>query len=522
MTSQNVLAQEIEVTEIPTGNGFILLRTEALEMIDNYTNIVHAIRISAYSNALELIIENEALKNLSMDHTIINLIQEIKDKIFELSFRDREKRGLINLHGKFLKWIGGTMDDDDRVEIESKFNIVDKNLNIIADAVNNQTKINVKFESEMNNVIIKLNEQNSVINEKLKEIFISRNQMQKDLEVFKTRQLVKENLKYLLTKLEKLEDIMLSSRLGILSHNILTTEEIRKHNLNTDHLKFIKTAVGQTKEFILIFIQIPNFSKKKYYKTDIIPIPNKDNLELDTAIDKMIVYKNNVYYYTEKREIKKLQEIKEKCIKKILKNKLTDCNMVKNSKQEIVKNNKDIVITRNLKETELKHNCNNHRITIKGNNVIKFKDCKIKLNNVTFSNTNTRFIETIILPNVIKEIKYREPTNISISQMHLMHLKNNEEIKLLKYDTKKTNWINFVTIGGIIVGIIVTYLYLKYRKKTTSVEVNIRPEPNPKEGVVTYAAEKPHETDQVPKISVHKKPLSFTDESTELKTFSFS
>lgn len=521
LITQNSLAQEIEVTEIPTGNGFVLLRTGDVKLITNYTNIVHPINIKDYLKALNIVLENDVMKNLSKDPTIIHLVQEIKNKIFELNPQKREKRGLINLHGKFLKWIGGTMDEDDREEIESKFNTVDKNLNIISDAINNQTtKINVQFELEINKVIATLNEQNSVIDNKMKEMTLISNQMQKSIEMFKTRQLVIENLKFLLTKLEKIEDIILNCRLGILSHNILVTEEIQKYNLNIEHLKYIKTEVAQLKEFILIFIQIPNFSKESYYITNIIPIPNKNNLELETNIDKIIVNKNNVYYYSNNKEIKKLKRIKEKCIKNILKSKLTNCNMVKNSKIEIKRINKDVIITKNLNETELTHNCNNHALKIKKHNIIKFKNCSIKINNVTFSNENIKHIETLVLPNIVKEIRYKEPENISISQIHEMHISNNKEIKLLKYDTHRTSWLSYITGGFltiVITIIIILFLYSKRKKNGTSIELKIRPESNPKEGVVTYNAA--HEgTDALKQSS---SPFSFRDDSDKRKIFSF-
>lgn len=287
ISTKVTLGQKIELTEIPAGNGFILLRTDNLEIINNYTNIIHPINISEYSQALNLIRNNDNFQFFSYDSIIIHLIDEIENKIYEFRPQERKKRGLINLHGKFLKWIGGTMDDDDRTEIESKFNVVDKNLNILANAINNQTKINLSFEDEMNKIITIVNKQNSIISANMKKMELFRNNLQKSIELFKAKELIKENLRFLLSKLEKLEDIILNCRLGTLSHNILAKKEIRTFKLNIKHLKHIKSAVAQLNETLLIFIQIPIFSEENYFKTIIVPIPTKNKLELETNVEEI-------------------------------------------------------------------------------------------------------------------------------------------------------------------------------------------------------------------------------------------
>lgn len=64
------------------------------------------------------------------------------------------------------------------------------------------------------------------------------------------------------------------------------------------------------------------------------------------------------------------------------------------------------MLTKNLlNETTVEQNCNKANIKIKGNQLIKFRNCKITLQDKTFENFEITIHDKIILPNFATRIK---------------------------------------------------------------------------------------------------------------------
>lgn len=99
--------------------------------------------IDNITTALEV---NILKSKLSTDKTIIltNRIETVKSKLNTL-IPHRHRRGLFNFVGTIHKWIYGTMDNDDRQEIEDHLKTIDTNNHNIILNSNQQVKINTIF-----------------------------------------------------------------------------------------------------------------------------------------------------------------------------------------------------------------------------------------------------------------------------------------------------------------------------------------------------------------------------------------
>lgn len=333
----------------------------------------------------------------------------------------------------------------------------------------------------MNDIIEKLNLQSRIINKQLMDYC---QQKQTD-EILRLRIEIKirDSLNYLLHKLENYENIILNSKSGYLSKNILTTNEIKKYNINVETLQNIQVSVASHQSELYIFIQIPNFSNIKCYKTKIIPIPNKNKLELYNTIQSIINCENEIFEFSLDLKKKNLKTVKNQCIKTILTKNPRECELIKNLKTEIIEIENDIVITKNLNETKLIQNCIKNDIFLSGNNIIKFKNCQIDLLNITY--TNKEIKETIIIPNTLKEINFTDISNLTIHNLHELHISNNKKVTLIENNLKTTSWYTFsfhlLQVCLIIIILILIWL-LKFYKK------NVSQESNPEEGRVMHSS----------------------------------
>lgn len=354
------------------------------------------------------------------------------------------------------------MDADDKQKIDDDLRTTQGNLEMLTRNSNLQVKINNDFEQSINKIIDKVNEQSKVITKSIGNVYLDK--ITSDLTYLKIELKIKENLNYILRMLERCESIVLNSKSGYLIKNILNTQEIHKF-VNAETLQNIQVSVAFHETELFVFIQIPNFANELYIKTAIIPIPNKNNLELSTNIKEVITCKNKIFEYTKDNKIKNLHKITDKCINTILTKNPENCRMRSNFEQIIQRITQDIVITKNLNDSKISHNCNSHEIHISGNNLIKFKNCKITISNISYSNVEVK--ETLLLPNIVKNISFTDITNLTLEHLNKLHIKNNEEIKLLKYGSKYNSYMSIITDGmiAIVVIILIIVIIIKYINK---------------------------------------------------------
>lgn len=198
--------------------------------------------------------EVASLNNLYMEHQLNHLRTELQTLIPHT----REKRGLLNIVGTGLKYIYGTMDDNDRREIESQLQVLETNTHNAITQSNNQIQINEQFDEQLEKLTTLYSSQMKKIIEQYTEMRNTSTQQQKEL---KSEQ-VKYHLAHLKEIIDKVEGIMLTSSLGLLSQNILTDEEIQANNITFEKLQGIRMTVATSGRNIIFIIRVPIMSNE--------------------------------------------------------------------------------------------------------------------------------------------------------------------------------------------------------------------------------------------------------------------
>lgn len=120
--------------------------------------------------------EVASLNNLYMEHQLNHLRTELQTLIPHT----REKRGLLNIVGTGLKYIYGTMDDNDRREIESQLQVLETNTHNAITQSNNQIQINEQFDEQLEKLTTLYSSQMKKIIEQYTEMRNMSTQQQKN------------------------------------------------------------------------------------------------------------------------------------------------------------------------------------------------------------------------------------------------------------------------------------------------------------------------------------------------------
>lgn len=302
-------AQVLDINDANIGNGFILIQTNELQLINHYDHIIHTINLTEYETNIQLI-EKSMNKFLFNSSTLYFYLHQLKNEYYTLIPHTRTKRGLLNIVGEGLKFLFGTMSQEDKKEIEEYLQINKENNKNLINQSNKQITINTKFNEQISLMMETVNKN------QLENIMNKVNAIYNDLTYFKYETILKENIHYLIGNIHKIKEIIMSSRLGILSKDILTFDEMENHNINLNNLKDLQLKVATYGKLLLLIIDIPRLNQTIYKEVLIEPIPNhNNNLQIVTNINHVITTRNKVYFPTTEKS--KLQLINDTCIQNI-------------------------------------------------------------------------------------------------------------------------------------------------------------------------------------------------------------
>ena len=159
--------QWIQIDSIKTDYGFILLKKGVEPVIESYTKLLHVINITDYQVTLnnlesnfELLGEGREIigPELELARHNLNTLLPIENR------KNRIKRGLINIAGKFNKIFWGNMDSEDADEIYSHLANLDQNGKQMTDEINKQIVINNNLIKNINKISEHVNSQQSDLN----------------------------------------------------------------------------------------------------------------------------------------------------------------------------------------------------------------------------------------------------------------------------------------------------------------------------------------------------------------------
>lgn len=462
------------IEKIETNNGLAEVRLGEIQIIESYDIVLHIINPEEIKNVITALESNLIDLNLEDEKGVLTTELNSLKHMIQTLIPYRHKRGLINLVGTGFKWLYGTMDDNDRQNIEEHLKTIDENNHNIINQSNRQVYVNDHFnktfltlkqtiENDRKKIINQLNS----INQGNKHVISKILYLESILKI----KIIKDNL-------EHIQNNIASSRIGLMGNNILTNEEIDKYNIDLEKFQNIKLGTFKYDECKIIFaIKIPKSTfKAKLYLITAMPNQNSEELLIE---DQTIVRINNTRYkYVNDPDFKTLKEF----------NLCNNCVKSKNVKFELKEIEKGLLLLKNCINVSLNSNCDERNSKLNGNYLLTFSNCEVYVNNRTFTNKQEKFVQRFVIPNDIRLHVNR--SELTFDDLIIKQAENIEFIKELKYQRQNHLYIDIGT-GLIIVAIfliISIYVYRKFR-----VTYKIRENFHLKEGNVTSIMSSPIE-----------------------------
>ena len=106
--------------------GYTQINIGETDIVVNYNTILHIIKPIEIKKIITDLEINESKLPTDMTNTLTHQIETLIGKL-ETLIPHRHKRGLLNFIGTIHKWIYGTMDNQDRKEIENHLKTIDTN-----------------------------------------------------------------------------------------------------------------------------------------------------------------------------------------------------------------------------------------------------------------------------------------------------------------------------------------------------------------------------------------------------------
>lgn len=452
----------LTINKLDNQAGFQVIRQSEIPLIQNFSKILHIIDISE----LEIILSNiesniDSTFSKSEDLLLIkqleNQIQKTKHNIKTLSLH-RNKRGLINLGGNVFNWLFGTMDHDDKLEIEEHLKTIDFNNNNLINNFNKQIKINNDLQSNIKTLKNRIDE-NQILT--LKSMNYTTDVTKRSIKNLHFLSILSD-INILNSEIDKIQQNIVFAKHGIMSHSVLTDKEINEFNIDVFKYKEIKSSLLEYDSKLIFAILIPNLTENLAIKYKIIPVPNDNNEEIYIENINIIEFKNKIYIDNGEINVKKLK-LADNCTNNLMNESYEQCHKIIKKNIEIMEIDSNMILVKNSKNDTLLSNCDYAKYKLNKNVLIKFNNCTLKINDVMFSNIEKTVTNHIILPNYLSINKVNLKMNIE--DIHLKQIENIREITELK-STHKVNTImtySFITIIMIIILMILIAYFIRIK-----------------------------------------------------------
>lgn len=466
--------QTLILEKIETDLGYAEIKTDEIEIPSRFDIILHIINPMEILDVIDNLEKSIKLLDLGDNRNFaIEQINTVRNKMKTI-LPSRSKRALFNFGGTILKWIYGTMDNEDRQDIENHFGITDQNVHNTIQTVNQQIKINTNFNDTFQ--VIK----NSIESDRIK-ILGKLNEIEKADKRFFSEALYLEQmfkLNLIRNHVENIQDNIASARSGIIHPNILTNYEINSYQIDFKKLANIRLGFAKCQNNSLVFAIKIQTEVKVVDKKLIVPVPNSNGVQIDQEMEYVIKVNNITYTYNEGKILQELK-VSKNCI---LKN---NCKMINVKYEEFIEIDNSIIIVNNVKLSKLNSTCDERITTLNGNYFISFYNCTIQINDKKYSNNVYKYIDKYVIPST-KNLTFVS-NQLSFENILLNQIDNIQNIKELRYH-KYTNYgLGSFTFILLVVLIFVLYLYCKKNKVRVKIINKIQENLETREGGVTSA-----------------------------------
>lgn len=453
--------------------GFVDIYIKSQEIVQETDVVLHIINLHDIETILDNMTENIKLMKIDNKEMLNLELSDAKNKLLTLlPKQSRQRRGLINGIGSIQKWLFGTMDDEDRQNIQKQLFNIDE----IVNNNNQQIIINDYFNITINHLKMVITNDRQKIQEELNSI----NKFLK-IENNKSRYLEQlSNIQLIKSRIEHLQDNVISAKYGLVHPSILTSNEIKKYNIDYNKLKYIQCGTTFVNgSYLVLGVKIP----KKFIIVKlriIVPLPNIHNNEIDAITEKSFEFENKTYRFEENKHLKDLKLSTHCTIK-------NNCQLVSNKDFEIIQLDIDTIIIKNAMNISVNETCNSEKVMLNGNYLINFSNCSIRIKDYYFSNTIENIKEKQIIenPNTTQNFTHK----LSFQEIELQQKNNVKNIKTLNYHTKLTYGCNFFII--IVVLILIVLILTKHKQIKIKLNRRIQENSNLKGGEVTYIKNDP-------------------------------
>lgn len=427
------------------------------QLVKKYDYIIHVINLEDIGAVIQQFHHNlDIIGDLPHRDMARAQLLEMEDALHTLLPR-RKTRGLVNVGGALMKFVFGTMDEEDRQNVEEQQRVMAENNHQLIEGFNQQIVINNNFNKSIQTL-------RSVLVADRGEITNSINKM-KDAnenlikENLATLQLLKINI--LKRKMENLQQTVASARLGIFSPTLLTKEEIETFKIDVEKLKQIKIGLVTSQNMaISLIIKVP-LERITLKKSVIIPVPNGENLQIDEGMEYIVRLGDKAFSYVEGRTFFELTESRSCVIRQ-------PCRMVKKTQQDIIQLDDSIVVVINANSTNLKSTCDSRGLRLQNHYYIHFNNCTLKLGDSTFTNRWTKLEQSFAIPP--REFSFSTERPIVFEDIVLTQEENIKKIHELYVHRVVTTTIG-VTTFALLVGVAITVIILFRRQRRVSVRI---------------------------------------------------
>lgn len=275
LTFAENIRKQLFIEDMDNNNGYVAIILDEVKLTENYIKVLHLVNITEYEKTINNIgINIDIIKNGNFNNPLFSTINQnylhLRQKIINLRPHIRSKRGLFNFAGNALSFLAATMDSNDEKEIRETLATIKLNNKKFVSENNKQIKINRNLMEQINNVSIHIQNQQNNIKQQLDRyvlnfVDVRFNNLENQISFMENVYQIDYDLNLLRNHVDDMEQVILSSKLGILTKNILNDNDLRYIN-NFNVLSNIKIVVMSFNEDIVITIMIPKYSEKPFYK----------------------------------------------------------------------------------------------------------------------------------------------------------------------------------------------------------------------------------------------------------------
>lgn len=463
---------EVTITDVSRHDGFIAFSEKEAKIIISQHFHVHIVDLekfeSSFQNLQYTLHQIERHNTTQPFFKMLNIrMERLSDNFYRLKPVHRQKRGLLNPLGTFIKSLTGNLDDNDLLLIRQSMENSRTKTNFLINENNRQIRINQQFEAKVNDLIKHVNEHQMEILRKISRMNSNSNVQNENY----LKGIVHDilfNIQLLNNQLKDIFEVVQLSRLGIVSKailnynetkSILTTLEDQNISISsTDQIyEFLSIQTYHEKSKIVFVIKTPIFKQGYYQYVKFETLP-KDRKIISTLFNSAVLGKfmtlgvNHECSIIEKYRICKVQELTnltgDGCIDNALRGNNASCPYEEQRDEMDIKqiNEHTLIIRNAIQPILLTSSCNIKTRKMTGTLLISYNNCTISINGINYDGRKTvdhhdmRIISTI-------GIDFQATTILKKTDLHQVNLLRIENLNHISQLRKDHTTLEHTTTG---------------------------------------------------------------------------